>query len=602
MPNLTTKFYLERNETFESGDAVAYFDITGVQNSYSTINSVDWANLYDIKLNVNKTGNFWQESGAGFLDGNNFIQISGLDNPFISNRLSFLFAYQLESIKNDTVFLSSLDNKNGDWSGVNFGVNKYGFPYIEYYSRLYGPISFCSNLKANNTGILLCEIGLDFYSVGFYIPINKYFYKNTIKYDIDDVVKNYNFNIGSGNYIDGKFSTFSGKLDEIFICSPRNLDEALFELSFLTGVSYSLVDQVYSGVISGQTGVLNGDIIELQNCYFAPEQEIFYQQLSGSGEYLYFASSGDFIDFNGEIYTQYVQQQTQANIVSGIFLGTGIAQVCESISAYNFFQYDSGYKIEYKITNKLANLLSYKYITYYINNLIFKDYVSEADYVFYLGSAGGDEDFINLKEFFKQENNSLYLYEQFQSFSGLYRNGQLQTISNLLDLTIASGEKFYYPQRDYFISGFNVFLNESPLFNNFIIDLWPPANYIETGYIASGTNLNIDNLNNKLLFLNGQLLLPNLDYNSSGKITFNVPSGYNVISTQYVNPNKFITGAIPFESTGFSFKINDVSYNTSSVWLNGLRLSINDDYSENIIDDKKIDIFLKQDGKIVYRM
>jgi hypothetical protein len=581
MPNKITEFFLKKNPYFTNDEVVGYFDFTFSGNSGSnTVQSADWCPS-TVNIEIINTNKFWQYSGLGYFSTDSCGVIKNLN----SNNFMCIFGYDLNDISNNNIFLSSAGENNNIYSGINFGINGAGWPYVEYYDELLGPVSLCHNEKASKTGIFYLEIAPTYTAVGIYNQKINRISKSYLEYNNAEQIYSNNFKLGSGIDFDKSPVIFNGKISEIIICDGAVFNKEFIEKSFISGLSIELVDQVTTGIISGQTGIINGDIIELNKCLISTQSSGVYVNTYESGQF--FATFQDFLDFNNELYYEFSQQSSF--ITGSGFVNTGIAlYTCETITGMNFYEFESGYIFEYKITNKIPNHVNFKYLNSNINSIYLRNKIDKHDTLFILGDKNPNELIGNNNYILEKDSSNIYfnfINLQFD-ISGLYLNGQIQTYDKNYSIDVISGIKIYTPEKDYFTSGNLLYTNYN--YNDLeasIIsaDLWSHQSYITTGGIASGTVLPSINTSKKLVFLNGQLLNSGVEYSGS-KILFNIPSGYNVMSFIDISNKDYVQYKFT-NTSGNLFEAPNISKQTSMVWLNGIRLQKEEDYIEMASND-----------------
>lgn len=600
MSNTTTEFFLKKDPYFNSNMVYGYFDFneSGVSGK-SILSGSSWSSQMT-NLEINNVTNFWQYSGLGFLDGQNFCKIKNLN----SNNAAFILTYEIENFSGqNNVFISSFGKSNQNYSGVNFGISPFGFPYIEYYDKVYGPITFCHNVKAPKTGIFYCEISPINYAVGCYNSVTKNIEKSILQFST--LYPNYsdNYLLGSGTNFENEKNILNGKISDIFIYDLSIFDREYYEESFISGVSLNLADQVIIGTISGTTGIINSEIFELTECYVQKQNTgVFAPMIENP---IYFVSYQQFLDFNTEIYNKFTQLEN-GNITGYKFsFQTVDVNVCKSVTGVNTYEYESGYIINYKIINKVIGNTDYKYLTNYINYIFLNSSIDIYDKLFILGGSKYNSDIGFSRFTFENGTNRFDTnFTDVSRFSGYYYNGQLQIKDQEYNTIISGGNTYYYPSKDYFSSGKYIYTN-NPSFelssSYILVDSWPDQPYIIVGNIASGSIINGISLNNKLCFLNGQLLTSGIDYQNN-QILINIPSGYNIISTQDLNNKDFKIKTI-INSSGRLFNVNSIARQTSSVWLNGVRLMNNNDYIELEDDIYSSNLlYIKNQGNVLFQI
>lgn len=592
MPAESMKYFFDSSDTLSTGQIIAHFDFsnTGINNLIN-IPSESWTNNGN-SLELLSSGDFWSISGFANFNKQNYAKLN-LNNE---SSLSLIFAYELSG-DGDNIFVA-----NSDYiSGINFGINSAKYPYLEYYHKIYGPVTVCYNYQVNDIGIVNFSINdANNILIGVFDLENNSFVNIVEHIDVNYVQKSNLYYIGGSPSINtGRF--LSAKIPEIFIYNPDYASSDLSQNQFISGIVCSIIKNTVTGIVSGQTGVLYGDVIEVRECSILVSGTLTDIVLStGSGEY--FATHSSFLDFNDEIFNEFTQE-----IMTGYFSGYSTGEISylscpNTITGRNIFEYESGYILEYSLINNSILLSRPQYLYNYHNKISLPFPIDSNDILTVYAYSGYDPKINFLNIYYNNSDNS-YGYDNAlgENFSGLYYNGQLQERSSGYLEIINNGSIKYEPLKDYFISGNRILSNENYgriEDNSLVIDFWPYSNSIITGNINSGQLILSVNFNNSLVYLNGQLLNSGIDYSGVNKILRNIDSGYNIITTQ---PNilnfdqKIITGVSGYEFI-LPFNFNK---NMSLVWLNGQRLTVNKDYFEFKMV-KNSSILTENSGVIIY--
>ena len=589
------EYFFNKNDSLSVDQVVGYFDFAGSGVSgLINIPSENWTNS-NVGLQLLSSGGFWNYSGFANFNKQNYAKLTYVSG----NSLSFIFTYKLKNDTSDNVFIA-----NSDYiSGVNFGINYAGYPYLEYYHKLYGPVIICHTSRANTTGVVNFSIDeSNLVSVGLFDAESSSFQKILNSFDTADVKKSNEYYIGgSPNLETGRF--LSADISEIFIYNPNYINSNIFENEFLSVMTYSIASSTVTGIISGQTGVLNGDIIKINQCSAQISGVLTGVVLAtGSGEY--FATHDSFLDFNNEVFNNFVQK-----IYTGYFSGYSTGEfsflVCsDTITGKNTLEFESGYLIQYSITNTSASLTKPEYIYDYHNQISLLFNLDKSDILSIYGYSGlsSEINFFNIY-YINADNSYGYDSEIGENFSGLYYNGQLQTRSSEYLEIIQSGNIAYEPSRDYLISGNKIFSNSKYgkiEENNSLIDFWPNSAIVITGKLNSGEQIFGINFSNSLVYFNGQLLNSGIDYSGQNTILRNIDSGYNILTLQEnylgLQNNTVVNSSGSVFSVPFNF-----NKKMSLVWLNGQRLHIDRDYVE-FKKGSKTDIITQNTGVIIYNL
>jgi len=593
MPTNSMKYFFDKNDALSTDQIIGYFDFanTGVSGLIN-IPSESWTSGSS-SLELVNSGQFWSSSGFANFNKQNYVKLNLIND----SSLSFIFAYELNQ-NGDNIFIA-----NSDYiSGVNFGINYARYPYLEYYHKIYGQITTCYNYQVNNTGIINFSINnTNGISIGVFNPQSNAF-ENIVDFlDPISVKKSNKYYLGgSPNLNTGRF--LSAKVAEIFIYNPDYASSEFFKNEFVSGMVCSVNKNIITGIVSGQTGILYGDIIEVKQCSVQLSGTLTDIILStGSGEY--FATYASFLDFNNEVFNEFTQQ-----VSTGYFSGYSTGQLSylscsEVVTGKNSFEYESGYVFDYSLTLNSASLTKPEYIYNYYNGITLSFDITNQDILTVYGYSGYDLRINSFNIFYNNSDGSYgYDYNLGESFSGLYYNGQLQEKSTGYLEIIQNGLIEYDPFNDYFISGNQILNNKNygkTEDNNSLIDFWPYSYSIITGGVSSGQTIPSIDFNNSLVYLNGQLLNSGIDYSGINKILRTIDSGYNILTTQQNILNfyqKIITGVSGSEFT-IPFNFNK---NMSLVWLNGQRLFLNKDYFEFKKYEQISSIRTENSGVIIY--
>ena len=595
MPNQSFKYFVkDKTNNMLTSSIYAYFDFDRPEayNSGELLNNQTWLNNSGIKINLNNT----PPIASGFLEFKGDSKYS-INNLNYSN-LGFLIPYYISGTDKDNIFLSSRAQSGvGFASGYTFGINKFQFPYVQFYDYNNGPTTFCITEPVNKTGILYCAIKQNNIELGYYNAIDKNIKKYVFSKNRNTVFDSASWYLG-GSFFDNSERSLSGKLSQLAIFNSSSLDVNTYEKNIISGVTSELDEYFSSGIVSGQTGVLYGDVIYVTGCYY-------YYALSGefySGEYQtgisYYTTVEVLTDCLGREYNKFTQ-----NVLSGYFSGfrwvNYLAQNCFFNTGYSIYNYNSGFVINYSIKTILPIIKYPELENFYANGIYIKNYVDNSDNLSFYALKQINRDIDYLKPLYSIYNKEYFLEGDINTnnLSGFYYNGQLQTISEEYTESFNNGEIVFLPEKDFFISGSRIYSNKYYDFGNINMDSWPTFDFIITGSIASGSSMPGINFGNQMVFLNGQKLISGIDYENN-KILFNIPSGYNVLS---VTKNKLnFSEKNILNSGGYIFNFDTFTRNTSSVWLNGVRLKNTSDYVEVFYVNNN-DIFIKNNGNLIYQ-
>lgn len=569
------------------------FDNSGIYGNSSIIDNKNWLNK-EIKIKI-ENSNAWQNSGFLSFSGNSKFNISGLTEK----NLGFFIPYYLQNNNKNNIILSSkVDSGVGFASGYTFGINKFNFPYVEFFDYLNGPTTYCLHENVNNTGIVYFSVKTDLVELGYYDAINK-------KIKKEGFIKNKNSVFDSNSWFIGgdlqnNYNNFlSGKIPQLAIVNSNSFDINLYEKNIISGLISELDTYISTGFISGQTGILKGDVISLSGCYY-------YYSLSGQFDasgyetgVSYYTTKQVLTDCIGREYEVFTQ-----NILSGYFSGFRWVEYlnanCFKQTGYNFYQYDSGIVLNYSIKTILPKIKYFELDNFYANAILLNSSLDISDKlsVYALKQVNRNIDYGN--SLFNIFNKTYFIDGDLNinNFSGFYYNGQLQSISNNFSQSFQNGEIVYLPEKDFFISGSTIYSNKYFDFGNVNVDSWPTFDFIVTGSLLSGNSIPGANFANQMVYLNGQKLISGIDY-ANNTLLINVPTGYNIFS---ITRNKLNFYEKNISNTGgLVFNLDTFTKNTSSVWLNGLRLKNHKDYIELLYNDSN-DIYIKRGGNLIFNL
>jgi hypothetical protein len=274
---------------------------------------------------------------------------------------------------------------------------------------------------------------------------------------------------------------------------------------------------------------------------------------------------------------------------------SGIIVCSENVTGYDFYEYDSGYQIQYEIKNTSIVLKRPQYLFYIYKGISFNFDLNSGDQIqiFYqkpniLLDNRSNYSFID----YDYELNS-YRDINAGNISGLYYNGQYQRYGSEYSGLFVNGGLYLEPLEDFTTSNNLIFSNQrrflQPEFfnnslNSFLVgDLWLGSGinyFIESG-ASSGHYINGADFSNSLVFLNGQLLISGSAYSLPNQVLIDLESGQNIISVQKINIETEKINYFNQQNRIREFYFND-SYieNTALIWLNGIRLINGVDYVE----------------------
>jgi len=594
MSKSSLEYFLDRDyygQSQSKSDIIGYFDFSDIANSGSINFTGNYFNKNNyLSLQIDNPNIFWGKSGLAKFDNTYYQKISG---NLLNNLFCAIAINSLETGKEHVLF-SSYGCNGSNCSGYRVSINKYGYPYIEYKDNVLDTKYFSYSKSINIGGPNIFYFGVD--------PLNTFFLGtfSNISKSIEEEVCGWSpsFNVSNTAYIGGddlvpSSKYLSGYLKELVVCENGI---RLNKNNITSGIIYKIIENTVTGVISGQTGILYGDVIEIKKCYVGASGgtgSIYSQPYSGI-EY-YVPTYQEFIDFNNETYSSYLYSGVSGVLYNNVQNEYNEYVECSNtITGYKIYEYDSGYKIEYKI--KLISTVFENTEYYYSNKnkILFNFNLNSGDIVSLIYQktnkvlVDGSNYFLNRFD----SINSLYSNdpESINKISGLYYNGQYQIYDTNSPEVV--NNKFSITGGDFTLINGNVVSNiiyNKPIlyidkfYSSIIADLWAglSTNYINYTGLSSGQMLDGLNFSGSLVFLNGVLLTSGQDYILPNKILINIPSGDNVVSN--INLNfEFKKNNYIINNTKNSIELNDMFVEKSPmIWLNGVRLYLGFDYTEN---------------------
>lgn len=609
MPSNSIEYFYQKNNV-NPNFIFGYFDFAS--SGYSGNNELTGLQEYNFsKLQIfDQNGDAWKYSGYLNLDSNTYLKYDGLSVSPYAIALSF----SRESEK-DCVLVSTFGEGNGLYSGFNVGINPYGFPYIEYVDNVYGKVCMLNeNVRFYKTGLLFLEIDDNSCSIGSFTDI-KNFSIEKCKFSQNGYIKSNDLYFGGNPELN---LNFSGKFFELIIQSKSFL--SYDPNMVLSGFLFDIEKIKTTGFISGQTGVLYGDIISVSGCEFfiadTRTDSISVDVYTGIVEY--FSSEQEFRDFNDDLFYNFSTSYLTGVINSGLEQSLpSISFSCFPETNYNqLYQYDSGYVLTYSIINSFAIPKFEEFFIRYSTGIAY-NFFNTGDSVFniiifdeknknnILNFNQSSQNFINI------ENQNIFGFYDSDLLTGnfdLFYNGQMQRRSTDYSQVLISGLINYVPTFDFFKSGLKLFNNNiyNINFNNIVGTEGFGAEYytLNQAYNAGSTVGSI-NFNNSLIFFNGQLLTSGIDY-INNTILFNIDGNVNTLTKIPLNgilyKNVIFTGNSSIGGilgNTLNIKTNKYLKDSSMVWLNGLRMKLNEDYVE--IDDSIFsNQFIETNGYLIY--
>lgn len=582
-------YFFQKNWVDES-NIVGYFDFSDPSKSGSSVWSGDSFNKEKNLSLIIEDGAAWGNGGRLIFNGQNSFPISGSS----INSYFYVAAIDNCNLNNENVIFSSY-RENGI-SGFKFAINKYRYPYIEYYDNILGRVFFNSSKKVNPGGRGVYCFGQN--SIGNFF-IGSYSYTNNA---VEEECPNWipDFTPSNERFLGGVRSgvdNFSGIINELVIYENGAL-QSIDKNLIISGMAYDINEAITTGTISGQTGTLYGDVIVLNSCHWVASGSTGVLSGQYTGLNYFLPTYNEFIDFNNESFSEYLYSGISGTHFSTfVNMVTDNYRVCsQSVTGYDFYEYSSGYSIDY-IISTLSIYLKKPEFLHDIRSGIkvnFDFQSGDCVSIFYQKSSGTFIDNTNIKITHFDFGIESYINNNADELSSLYYNGQYQRLSTGYSKSMRGGSLVYNPSEDFIGKNNTIYSNGNTyrpidysidrVEYNLLGDLQLNTGILyifETGF-ASGINLIDANFEGSLVFFNGQLLDSGVDYNLPNKILFSGDSGLNVISINKLNiPLQFERKYINenHHQNELTFQDNFIS-NTSMIWLNGVRLFNEVDYQE----------------------
>jgi len=557
-------------------DAMLSFSETGW---FPVISSPEWVAGYS---GLPVSGDIFCSGGRGYFSGNNFISISsGIPD---GDWTAIILCDGGRAGNVDGLLLSSSCGK----SGFDFGFNDAGLLFFEYYNEIEGRMgvsypfppgakSFVSVSKTDDS-LLIGSLNLNNFKI------------NTYSYAIPGGLFNYSdrWFLG-GSYCSNAANNYSGYIDEFLLITGVAVGEMAINEIFFGMISSSNITEI-SGSVSGVTGMIGsgGHTVEARLCSYSSGLSGI-ETLVGTHVSGYSFSGTDFIDFNGEVFREYVYSPIYADTINSSVIPYGENVSCYLYTGNAFFNYDSGYSIDFKIIKKEPYSVDYNKILdfYMLPCGISAAFMPFSDVSFSLIAFTGNMNSSGIfNKGLKFSNIASRYFIEYTDVTGnsfdLYRNGILQS----------TGEKYierngydvsYTTSGDYFIDdkyinglskdGISFSNKDSVFFDSYMCST--PEYFISTG-ILSGENFPFSATERDLIFLNGQLLRSGCDF--SGDIFLINDSGIDNILIK----KTMIDGCFRKDFDDFNgFDFPQFILGSSQFFINGVRQSLGYDYLEN---------------------
>jgi len=539
-----------------------------------------------------QTGEFWtKKSGVGFISGNYIIFENIGDSSFNFNNFSYITSIEKLN-SNGGVLLSSIEknqksfiNLNGEiieqnyYKGFEFGVTANNYLYFEYFKNT-GPEILISNNKINDKSVIYLAINNNNINYGF-IDFNSEKMINTnfnvlssYFFDPDNLCIGYN-PLATSFYNNNE--AFVGYIEDIILTSPSLFNYEILNISsgfiydFTPGLTYTV-----NFITTGVTGTYNA-------------VTGYRSRITGYEK----VPTGIFTNPWGVSVMGYISQPSQEQIpLSGIFYLSG--EIVKTSTAFSGANYQKNYS---------------KFLSYQSNVINFLNKIDNGDLIDFRFVTG-----YNSKTFNKK--NVFITYDRFsdaylnplvnENFYNIFVNGQLQKSGNIFFSNLPYVNNELIINDDYGVDPRN---SSRFIFNNFyglngessiLIDTNLSGNLYFENIENSGGLIILNNPDDYDLFLNGQKLLKDYDYNidiTNTIVNFNNNySGLLTIIPKIYDLNN-VTSGTPILNLN-----NNFYYNNTEIYVNGVRQTLNYDYLELSKNDVStgIKILLENSKDYIY--
>jgi hypothetical protein len=556
---------------------------------------------------LNQNINFYNFSGSGFFDGNNYMFLSGR-NINLENSLVFL-SYQKQREGSEILLSSFEGNEITSYSGFTLGVNSANKLYLSYWNNVEGYFNFTfQNILSDKNLIFL-------YKDGPILSIGKY-NNNNFDFEIEsfDIFENVfiesnKFYLGghpSRNIFNQKDLNFSGVIDKFFIINSNNIYNMKSELAFGLYSNFSYIEENIAqicfptGYFSGSGFLYSGTLETYLSGYEIITTGITgYQFISSGTTYSGLTgyesiSIGFYTDNCGVSKELFIQNPLSGLIVidnsfnqglTGLISTTGYLEIINSgLLSGTEMIWVSG-----QSCNDIVSLVP-------SSNMVDLNYLSSLSYKeISLLSDVKNEDIIeiysepyqnttlvyNKNLFYNSLNDTFFAEEPVSKDILLFANGQ-SLINNGFELITNGYEIIKIANTDHFITGLDIEVNKNYNFEDFLFYDYLSGN--SWGFENTGSIVNLpENIgSNYWVFKNGQKLIFTRDYS-----LINGGNSLSLFQTNADEVNKILLKIIPDTLIKVTGNLNSLNINnkfnhqSSQVYYNGLKQKINNNYIEN---------------------
>ena len=545
----------------------------------------------DFGFSVSGSSSWTYESGLFGCGETSYLRGTGIDNlpsdyaVFVSYVCDQSVGAGISDGMRYLTLYSSLSSGAGPISGYDCGILETdGTAFIRYYDErasLFRTLK--TNIQCETDGIFYVGNYSNLIEVGAWNQTSGSFIKERLVIDSEAFTNSNEITIGKSPL---RLSYFTGGIDSIFICDSNHISSMGRDLAVVSGFCFGVQEDIITGSISGQTGIIYGDIISMEQCSYTFSGFLKSVSTVGQKTGMLFLDKTQFSDFNNNIFNDFSGYYSLSDI-SGVSYYPAYKNVCLTVTGFDSYEYGSGYQFNYQIKNSLSYLqkanIYYDHsdsVSFNNENFLDGDILS---FVFFTGdpsytySAGGNS--FDYKMAFSQ-----YFGPYSSVLNGatgvlFYFNGILQQKSDTASGYFVNGlqEKQFTPYSGDFY--FDKNLGVHPIddyswdkYNNLFADLIESnISYLEVTGFSSGQA--VSGLGaNKAVFFNGQLLSPSFDYSGSS-FKFSGKNG-DLITYVNIGSNAVITGAqLSISGPGATVLTFDPFINKDIFcWRNGVRI------------------------------
>lgn len=491
---------------------------------------------------ISSLDNFYSVSGSGYFTGQNIAisNASGLN----SNTFSMFFVYEKPQSGNGILFSSLSSGSGGGFtSGFILGINDANRLYFESRDQSGPNIYTSSNIYAEKNAIAVVKsnssLSFNYFNFNYQSIESEFFnISSTARYGSNNVYLG--SPVGAPSYISQ--NSFSGYLDQFVYIN--------------NALTSSIVQNLFSGFYANK----NPDTVQIigyTNSFVTGATmipQVVGTGITGFNTYL----SGYIFDNCGDSLPIYSYNNVTGTIIEDAFIPIG-GQVSYSVSGI----VDNGFNIDANYCN-----------TFGMNGIT------------YLKNSNNLSELYTYSQIGVTDTNLLAQYNLDSTFklNQIYNSGQVEVFYNGLsyypDGFYLSGNGYVnnlYLSGNYFLSGQSIistglFSSTGTLSYNVVSGNW--ERFFVSG--SGSYSLPSSNINNRIVFLNGQKLVSGTNYN----FTLGNLNIINAYSSGVITNLPVFSGFSYMTGNFQSILINKFSRDSSELWLSGLKQTLNQDYLE----------------------